>query len=50
MLLTVTIVHAAVTSDATAFVVAFILFSNTCGKDIVKFWNNLISKNYETDR
>lgn len=43
-LLIATMPHAVITADATAFVVAFLFFSHTCGKDVIKFWNNLISK------
>ena len=34
-----TVIYAAITADATAFVVAFLFFSHTCGKDVIKFWN-----------
>lgn len=44
ILLMITVVYAAITADATAFVVAFLFFSHTCGKDVIKLWNNLISK------
>lgn len=43
-LLALTAGHAAVTGEATALAVAFILFCHTCGKDVLKFWNNLITK------
>lgn len=49
-LLALTTGHAAVTGDATALTVAFILFCRTCGWDITKMWNKLIPDNYDTDR
>jgi hypothetical protein len=43
-LLIATMPHAVITADATAFVVAFLFFSHTCGKDVVKYWEELLSK------
>lgn len=43
ILLVATAVHAAVTTDATAFIVAFIFFCNTCGKDVYKIWYKFIN-------
>lgn len=43
-LLALTTGHAAVTGDITALIVAFVLFCHTCGKDVLKLWNNLITK------
>ena len=47
-LLIATMPHAVITADATAFVVAFVFFSHTCGKDVVKLWDNLITGEDET--
>lgn len=44
LLLTATTIHAAVTGDATAFAVASVFFAYTCGKDVVKYWEELLSK------
>ena len=51
-LLALTTVQAAMsaTGDVTAVMVAFVLFCNTCGWDVVKMWNKLIPDNNETDR
>lgn len=48
-LLALTAGHAAVTGEATALAVAFILFCYTCGKDVIRMWNNLIPGNNEID-
>lgn len=47
-LLIATMPHAVITADATAFVVAFLFFSHTCGKDVAKLWDNLITGKDET--
>lgn len=44
ILLMITVIYAAITADATSFVVAFLFFSHTCGKDVVKYWEELLSK------
>lgn len=43
-LLALTTGHAAMTVDVTALIVAFVLFCHTCGRDVVKMWNNLIAR------
>lgn len=48
LLLTATTIHAAVTGDATAFAVASVFFAYTCGKDVVKLWDKLITGEDET--
>lgn len=49
-LLALTTVQAAMTGEGTALIVAFVLFCYTCGKDVERIWNKLISGNYETYR
>ena len=51
-LLALTTVQAAMsaTGDVTAVMVAFVLFCNTCGRDVVKMRNKLIPDNNETNR
>lgn len=44
ILLMITVIYAAITADATAFVVAFLFFSHTYGKDVVEYWEELLSK------
>lgn len=48
-LLALTTVQAAMTGEGTALIVAFVLFCHTCGRDVVKMWNNLIPGNNEID-
>ena len=48
ILLMITVIYAAITADATAFVVAFLFFSHTCGKDVINLWDNLITGEDET--
>lgn len=43
-LLALTTAHAAMTGEATAMIVAFVLFCHACGRDVVKMWNNLIAR------
>ena len=43
-LLALTTAHAAMTGEATAMIVAFILFCHACGRDVVNMWNNLIAR------
>lgn len=49
LLLALTTAHAAMTGEATAMTVAFILFCHTCGKDVLRNWNNLVPDNNGTD-
>lgn len=44
LLLAATAVHAAMTGEATALIVAFILFCYTCGKDVVRIWGNMVNE------
>lgn len=43
-LLALTAGHAAVTGEATALAVAFILFCYTCGKDVIRIWGNMVQE------
>ncbi len=43
-LLALTTAHAAMTGEATALIVAFILFCYTCGNDVVNKWNKILKK------
>ena len=38
-LLALTTVQAAMTGEATAMIVAFILFCHACGRDVERIWN-----------
>lgn len=43
-MLALTTAHAAMTGEATAMTVAFILFCHTCGKDILRIWGNMVQE------
>ena len=44
LLLAATAVHAATTADATALMVAFVLFCREYGKDVARLWNVWINE------
>lgn len=42
-LLALTAMQAAMTGEATALIVAFVLFCYTCGKDVERIWGGMVN-------